>query len=69
MSHKYKPDDFLKTDFGGRVICEDKALIYEEAPQAYKNIDVVIDDMAQAGLIRIVAVLRPVLTYKTRGRG
>ncbi|MEL7334283.1 MAG: RNA ligase RtcB family protein, partial [Cyanobacteria bacterium J06560_2] len=28
---KYRVDDFLKTDLGGRVICEDKALMFEEA--------------------------------------
>ncbi|MEO1620702.1 MAG: RtcB family protein, partial [Cyanobacteria bacterium J06632_3] len=44
------------------------ALIYEEAPQAYKNIDVVIQDMVDANLIRVLAVLRPVLSYKTRRR-
>lgn len=66
LSKKYKPADFVKTDFGSRVICEDKALIYEEAPQAYKNIDVVIQDMVDEGLIRVLAILRPVLTYKTR---
>ena len=66
LSGKYRPDDFLKTDLGGLVICEDKALIYEEAPQAYKNIDVVIQDMVDAGLIRVLAILRPVLNYKTR---
>jgi release factor H-coupled RctB family protein len=48
------------------VICEDKELLYEEAPQAYKNIDVVIGDMVQAGLIRVVATLRPLITYKLR---
>ncbi|MEO0886335.1 MAG: RNA ligase RtcB family protein [Cyanobacteria bacterium J06648_10] len=63
---KYRPEDFFKTDLGGLVICEDKALIYEEAPQAYKNIDVVIQDMVDAGLIRVLAVLKPVLNYKTR---
>lgn len=68
LSGKYRPDDFLKTDLGGLVVCEDKALIYEEAPQAYKNIDVVIQDMVDANLIRVLAVLRPVLSYKTRGR-
>lgn len=64
----YRPDDFFKTDLGSLVICEDKALIYEEAPQAYKNIDVVIQDMVDAGLITVLAVLRPILTYKTRRR-
>ena len=68
LSKKYKQEDFVKTDLGSVVICEDKALIYEEAPQAYKNIDVVIQDMVEEGLIRILAILRPVLTYKTRRR-
>ena len=42
------------------------ALLYEEAPGAYKNIDVVIEDLANAGLASVIATLRPVLTYKTR---
>tara|TARA_R110002124_G_scaffold44748_4_gene136026 strand:+ start:1682 stop:2791 length:1110 start_codon:yes stop_codon:yes gene_type:complete len=58
--------DLERTDLGGRVICEDKNLIFEEAPQAYKNIESVVDDLNKAGLIDIVATLRPVITYKTR---
>ncbi|HIE44627.1 MAG TPA: RNA ligase RtcB family protein, partial [Flavobacteriaceae bacterium] len=38
--------------------------LYEEAPQAYKNIDIVIDDLVEAGLARVVATFRPILTYK-----
>lgn len=68
LSAKFRPNDFFKTDLGGLVVCEDKALIYEEAPQAYKNIDIVIQDMVDADLIRVLAVLRPVLNYKTRRR-
>lgn len=68
LSAKFHLNDFFKTDLGGLVICEDKALIYEEAPQAYKNIDIVIQDMVDADLIRVLAVLRPVLNYKTRRR-
>ena len=66
LAGKYKVDDFQKTDLGSYVICEDKDLIYEEAPQAYKNIDIVIQDMQEASLIEIVAILRPVITYKKR---
>ncbi|MEO0769445.1 MAG: RNA ligase RtcB family protein [Cyanobacteria bacterium J06649_4] len=68
LSAKFRPNDFFKTDLGGLVICENKALIYEEAPQAYKNIDIVIQDMVDADLIRVLAVLRPVLNYKTGRR-
>lgn len=48
------------------MICEDKELLYEEAPQAYKNINVVIQDLVDAGLAEVLAILRPVITYKVR---
>lgn len=66
LRSKYNAESLLKTDLGSRVICEDKELLYQEAPQAYKNIDVVIRDMIDAGLISIIASLRPVITYKMR---
>jgi len=50
------------------VICEDKDLLYEEAPQAYKNIESVISDMVSFGLIQVVARFTPLLTYKVRER-
>jgi release factor H-coupled RctB family protein len=56
----------VQTELGGVVICEDKALLYEEAPQAYKDITRVIADLVEAGLVRVVATLRPLITYKTR---
>jgi release factor H-coupled RctB family protein len=39
-----------------------------EAPQAYKKIDHVIEDMLVEGCIRVIATLRPLITYKTRRR-
>jgi len=67
LVRKATPAQLARTSFGGRVICADKALIYEEAPQAYKDVDTVLDSLEGAGLARAVARLRPVLTYKTRG--
>lgn len=61
------PAQLSRTSTGGRVICNDRALIYEEAPQAYKNVDSVLGSLVGAGLARVVARSRPVLTYKTRG--
>ena len=61
------PTQLSRTNLGSRVICEDRALIYEEAPQAYKNIDSVLDCLVGAGLADLVARTRPILTYKTRG--
>ena len=48
------------------MICEDRDLLYEEAPQAYKNITIVIDDLVQAGLVDVVAIMKPLVTYKVR---
>jgi release factor H-coupled RctB family protein len=55
-----------RTRLGGRVICDDKDLLFEEAPQAYKPIATVVDALLEAGLIRVIAELAPVLTYKVR---
>ena len=67
LSHKYTADSLRQTEFGSVVVCQDKALIFEEAPQVYKSIDSVIAAMKNAGLIELVARFKPVLTYKTGG--
>jgi release factor H-coupled RctB family protein len=61
------PEQLRRTSLGGRVICQDRALIYEEAPQAYKPVDSVLDCLLGAGLVRVLARSKPVLSYKTRG--
>ena len=33
---------------------------------AYKNIEAVIADLVDAGLVSVIATFRPLLTYKTR---
>jgi release factor H-coupled RctB family protein len=63
---QFKAKALRQTPMGNVVICEDKQLLYEEAPQAYKNIDRVIQDMVDNGLVRVVATLRPLITYKVR---
>ncbi|MCI5167073.1 MAG: RNA ligase RtcB family protein [Candidatus Electrothrix sp. GM3_4] len=68
LKGKYTPKSLLQTKLGSRVICENKDLLYEEAPQAYKNISVIIQDLQDAGLLKVVAVLQPLITYKTRRR-
>lgn len=64
---RYTPAQLSKTRFGSHVVCQDKQLIYEEAPEAYKPVDSIIASLEQAGLLKVLARLRPVLTYKTRG--
>ena len=66
LKRRFTIAELERTGLGSRVICEDRALIYEEAPQAYKDIHQVIADLHQARLIDIIATLRPLITYKTR---
>ena len=54
------------TKLGSHVICQDKALIYEEAPEAYKSLDSVLQALLQANLIEPVARLKPLLLIKPR---
>ena len=60
----FSPTDLVRTDFGGRVLCDDRDLLYEEAPQAYKSIDDVVQSLIGAGVASSVAMLTPVMTYK-----
>jgi release factor H-coupled RctB family protein len=66
MRERFSVSELAQTPLGGRVVCEERDLFYEEAPAAYKNIEAVIDDLVAAGLVSVIATLRPFLTYKTR---
>jgi len=66
LKNKYSYQSLLQTKLGSVFICRDKNLLYEEAPQAYKDITIVVNDLLEAGLIKVVAVLKPLITYKTR---
>ncbi len=66
LSRRYKVADLQRTKLASHVICEDRRLIFEEAPEAYKDIAGVIADLESAGLVRVIARLRPLLSYKTR---
>lgn len=66
LSQRHTIQSLTRTELGGRVICEDRSLIFEEAPEAYKDIERVVQDLVEAGVARVLARLTPVLTYKTR---
>ena len=64
LSARFRAEDLRKTALGSSVVCGDKALLFEEAPQAYKEIDAVMQALVEHGLVRIVARFKPLLTYK-----
>jgi len=82
LGHKYRnPDDLLMpitmtmesnssnpADIkrGSWVICEDRELVWEEAPQAYKDVLEVADDLQQAGVAEVLGWCRPRISYKVR---
>jgi len=66
VRERFHRDELVQTGLGGRVICEERDLLYEEAPMAYKNIETVIADLVDAELVSVIAILRPLLTYKVR---
>jgi release factor H-coupled RctB family protein len=66
MRERFGMHQLTQTPLGGRVICEERDLLYEEAPAAYKNIEDVVQELVDAGLASVIATFRPLLTYKTR---
>ena len=66
MRERFGRHQLVQTPLGGRVVCEERDLLYEEAPAAYKNIEAVIQDLVDSGLVSVIATFRPLLTYKTR---
>ena len=56
--------DLSRTAFGGYVVYEDSKILYQEAPEAYKDIDDIIADLENAGVVRVVAKLKPLVTCK-----
>lgn len=57
-------EEFARAMEGVTLICENRATIKEEAPQAYKDIGAVIEAVVGAGLARVVAKMRPLAVLK-----
>lgn len=49
------------------VICNDKKLLAQEAPGAYKDIDEIMHLLVSAGHVAVLQVFRPLLTLKYNG--
>ena len=64
LGPRVRLQDLLKTDLGSTVVCSDKDLVFEEAPQAYKNVDTVVASLVEAQLVRVLVRFKPVMTYK-----
>jgi len=65
LQNRHKRANLSTTSFGGRVVCGDERLLWEEAPDCYKPAASVVDDLVEAGLCQVIATLVPVVTFKT----
>lgn len=60
--------ELRRTPLGSVVVCGDRQLLFEEAPDAYKPIARVIADLAELGLATPVCSTVPLVTWKTPDR-
>jgi release factor H-coupled RctB family protein len=64
IREKYDRNTIRQNKYKGRTVCHDTDLLFAEAPEAYKNVDTVIQVLLEHGLIKVIATLTPLLTYK-----
>lgn len=64
INNKYDRESIRSTALKSAVVCHDTNLLFEEAPEAYKNIEQIIESLVQFDLIEVVATLKPLITYK-----
>jgi release factor H-coupled RctB family protein len=64
LKARYRKAEVVRTSLGGRVVCDDQDLLFEEHPDAYKPIEPVIASLVEAGLADAVAALTPIVTVK-----
>jgi len=57
-------EEFRESMEGIKLITANRSLVKEEAPQAYKDIDEVVNIVAEAGLARPVARMKPLAVMK-----
>lgn len=70
LSQKYKGQNILEpraTDNEGTwVICDEKDLVFEEAPDAYKDVEAVGQDLVDSGVAYAIGWCRARVSYKVR---
>lgn len=57
-------EQLARNQYGGHIVCEDRKLLVEEAPLAYKSATQVLADLEAAKLATGVLALKPLVTFK-----
>jgi RNA-splicing ligase RtcB len=70
LSQKYRGQNILQPRAGEVegtwVICDEKDLVFEEAPDAYKDVQAVSQDLVDAGVANMIGWCRARVSYKVR---
>ncbi|MFT7518228.1 MAG: release factor H-coupled RctB family protein [Kiritimatiellia bacterium] len=64
LKTRYRRSELTRTPLGGRVICDDNQLLYAEHPDAYKDVEVVVQALEDNMAATRVASLEPLVTVK-----
>jgi release factor H-coupled RctB family protein len=64
LRDRYDRYEIRETRIKCVTVCHETNLLYEEAPEAYKNIEHIVGALVEHGLCRVIATLRPLLTFK-----
>ncbi len=64
LSRRYRKEEISRSPVGGRILCEDRDLLYEEHPDVYKPVERVVGAVEDADAAYRVASLVPVITVK-----
>lgn len=64
IEYMYMKKSISLSKLSSTLVYDDKKVLFEEAPEVYKNIDQVIEDMVCEKMITVVAALNPLVTYK-----
>lgn len=64
INNKYDRESIRTTAWKSQVICHDTNLLFQEAPEAYKNVEEVISSLIDYDLIEVAATMRPLITFK-----
>jgi release factor H-coupled RctB family protein len=64
IREKYTLETIKRNKFGGQLVCHDYDLLFEEAPDAYKNVETIIAVLEKYGMIERIAAVKPLLTFK-----
>lgn len=64
IDRKYDRNSIRSTRYKSQVVCHDTNLLFAEAPEAYKNVEQVMEALQEYRLVDVIATLRPLITFK-----